>query len=109
MEHINSRKKATLNAEKEKDIASTLNNIGNCPIHLYNCDNALTYLNRALQNKVIATLNAENDRSIASTPSDIGKCDVQLYNCDIVLKYLIPALQIYQNYWCFFMQIVIYQ
>ena len=92
----------TLDAEKDKDIALTLNNIGNCHLVLYNCDDALTYLNRALQIYQNATLNAEKDRSIATNLNDIGKCHLELRNYDNALKCLNRALQIYQKFAVFF-------
>ena len=87
----------TLDAEKDNDIASTLNNIGNCHCRLYNYNDALTYLNRALQINENATLNAKKDNDIATTLNNIGLCQKKLYNYDDALTYLNRALQFKEN------------
>ena len=87
----------TLDAKKDKDIASTLSRIGNCHFCLYNYVDALTYFNRALQIYQNATINAEKDKDIASTLNNIGNCHFLLYNYDDALTYLNRALLIKQN------------
>ena len=62
----------TLNANTDRDVASTLNSIGVCRIGLHNYDEALTNLNQAHEIKQNTTMNMDTDRDVASTLNNIG-------------------------------------
>ena len=53
----------TLNADNDRDLATTLYSIGGCHESMQQYEDALKYLNRALEQNT--TLNADNDRHLA--------------------------------------------
>ena len=87
----------TLNADTDRDVATTPHEIGRCHIDLHNYDEALTNLNRALEIFQNTTLNADTDRSVATTLHAIGRCHIDLHNYDEALTNLNRALEIKQN------------
>ena len=91
------KQNTTLNADTDRDVASTLHEIGSCHTDLHNYDEALTNLNRALEINQTTTLNADTDRDVAITLHEIGRCHIDLHNYDEALTNLNRALEITQN------------
>ena len=64
----------TLNADNDRDLATTLHSIGGCHKSMQQYEDALKYLNRALEIYQNTTLSADNDRHLAATLHSIGDC-----------------------------------
>ena len=86
-----------LNPDKDRNIATTLCNIGTCHIELCNYSDALTFLNRALDIEQNTAPNPDKDRNIAATLCNIGTCHRHLCNYSDALTFLNRALDIFQN------------
>jgi len=64
----------SLEQQSDREIASILNNIGNCLESMQQYDDALSHYKQSLEIKKINSLDEQNDRDIASTLNNIGSC-----------------------------------
>ena len=87
----------TIDAERDRAVAASYLDLGQCHYNLQNWDDALVNFNRAHKVFQDTTLNADKDSDIALTLLNIGRLHMTLKNYHNALTYLTLALNINQN------------
>ena len=91
------KQKISLNEETDRDVALTLQNVGNCLNDLYEYNASINFCQKTLAMKQNISRNAEAHRDVALFIFKRGECFSALSQCVKALQYFQRSFLIHEN------------